>query len=80
MAIDLTHPRIRDCFDSMLEVITEKLPPDEVTTWHDRVANCENLTEAADVTAEMIGKPLTESERRMGEEARNSYILYGGML
>jgi len=80
MPIDLSQPRVRDCFDAMLEVVSDKLPPADVAKWHDRIGNCDNLTEAADVTAEMIGKPLTESERRMGEEFRNSYILYGGDL
>ena len=80
MAIDLSHPRIRDCFDSMLQVISEKLEPEQVEKWHHRIENCANLTEAADVTAEMLGKPLTDAERRMGEEARNSYILYGDSL
>ena len=80
MAIDLTNPRIRDCFDSMLEVISEELDSSQVVTWHHRIENCDNLTEAADVTAEMLGKPMTPDERVIAEEARNAYILYGDSL
>lgn len=80
MAIDLTNQRIRDCFDSMLEVITNQLGPDDVVKWHHRVENCDNLTEAADVTAEMLGKPMSAAERQIAEETRNAYILYGSAL
>jgi hypothetical protein len=80
MAIDLSNPRVRDCFDSMLQSAAETLAPEQLVKWHHRIENCDNLDQASEVTSEMCGRPMTESEKRIAREVRNSWILMGSAL
>ena len=80
MPIDLRNPRVRDCFDSMLMSAAETLTPEQLVRWHHRIENCDNLDKAAEVTSEMCGRPMTESEKRIAREVRNSLILLGDKL
>ncbi len=47
----------RDSFDAMLEAAAEVLSPQEMVQWHHRMENCENLSQGAEVTTQMIGRP-----------------------
>lgn len=80
MAIDLTNQAIRDSFDAMLEVASRRLSPEDLVRWHHRIENCDNLSQASEVTAEMVGLPMSESERRIGDEVRRTLILLGDRL
>jgi len=80
MPIDLTDPGVRASFDSMLEVASESLTPEDLVTWHHRIENCDNLSQAAEVTTEMTGRPMTDDERRVFDEVRASLILLGDKL
>ena len=75
--IDLTNKRIRDSFDAMLEAVSEVLSPEEMVVWHHRIENCDNLSQAAEVTTQMIGRPMSEAERLEADEVRQSLILFG---
>ncbi len=55
--IDLSNQRVRDSFDAMLEAAAEVLSPEEMVQWHHRMENCENLSQGAEVTTQMIGRP-----------------------
>ena len=78
--IDLSNPRVRDSFDAMLEAACEVLSPKEMVQWHHRIEKCENLSQAAEVTTQMIGRPMSDSERREADEVRQSLILFGDQL
>lgn len=80
MAIDLTNSAIRDSFDSMLEAAATYLQPRDLVRWHHRIENCDNLSQAAEVTTEMIGRPMSDSDRRIADEVRQSLILMGDRL
>lgn len=80
MAIDLTDAGVRASFDAMLEAATRALQPEDLVTWHHRIENCDNLSQAADVTTEMCGRPMTDEEREMFDEVRASLILLGDQL
>ena len=80
MAIDLRNPRVRECFDSMLMSAAKALTPEQLVKWHHRIENCDNLSQAADVTTEMCGRPMTDEEREMFDEVRASLILLGDQL
>jgi hypothetical protein len=80
MPIDLRHPGVRDSLEAMAEAARTCLGPEEQTLWRQRMDACNSLSEAADVTTEMIGRPMSESERRIAEEVRQSLILYGDQL
>ena len=41
----------------MLEAAAEVLSPEEMVQWHHRMENCENLSQGAEVTTQMIGRP-----------------------
>lgn len=64
----------------MLEAASRALAPDELVRWHHRMENCADLHEAAAVTTEMCGVPMTDDERRVATEARRSFLLFGNML
>tara|TARA_B100000959_G_C14664847_1_gene493955 strand:- start:427 stop:666 length:240 start_codon:yes stop_codon:yes gene_type:complete len=78
--IDLSNQRVRDSFDAMLEAAAEVLSPQEMVQWHHRIENCENLSQAAEVTTQMIGRPMSDTERREADEERQSLILFGDQL
>lgn len=80
MPIDLTDPGVRASFDAMLETAGEHLPPAELVRWHHRAENCDNLAQLAEVTSEMIGRPMTDREREEADEVRASLILLGDRL
>ncbi len=80
MAIDLSQQPIRDSFDAMLEVASRKLSPEDLVRWHHRIENCDNLSQAAEVTTEMIGRPMSDSARRVADEVRQTMILLGDRL
>lgn len=75
--IDLTNQSIRDSFDAMLEAASEVLSPEEMAVWHHRIENCDNLSQAAEVTTQMIGRPMSDAERAEADEVRQSLILFG---
>lgn len=75
--LDLSNKAIRESFDAMLEAATEVLSPEEVVIWHHRIENCDNLSQAAEVTTQMIGRPMSEAERLEADEVRQSLILFG---
>ena len=78
--IDLSKQAIRESFDAMLEAASEVLSPEELVTWHHRIENCDNLSQAAEVTTQMIGRPMSDDERQEADEVRQSLILYGDSL
>ena len=78
--IDLSNQRVRDFFDAMLEAAAEVLSPQEMVQWHHRIENFENLSQAAEVTTQMIGRPMSDAERREADEVRQSLILFGDQL
>ena len=80
MAIDLSNQRIRDSFDAMLEAASEVLSPEELVVWHHRIENCDNLSQAAEVTTQMVGRPMSDEERAEADEVRQSLILFGDSL
>lgn len=80
MAIDLSRQAIRDSFDAMLEAASAALSPEDLVRWHHRIENCDNLSQAAEVTTEMIGRPMSDSDRRIADEVRASLILLGDRL
>lgn len=80
MPIDLTDSGVRASFDSMLEAASAALTPEDLVVWHHRIENCDNLSQAADVTTEMCGRPMTDDERRVFDEVRASLILLGDKL
>jgi hypothetical protein len=61
----------------MLMSAAETLTPQQLVRWHHRVENCVNLDQAAEATSEMCGRSMTESEKRIAREVRNSWILLG---
>jgi hypothetical protein len=77
MAIDLTDKAIRESFDAMLEAAATYLQPQDLVRWHHRIENCDNLGQAAEVTTEMIGRPMSAKDRRIADEVRQSLILLG---
>jgi hypothetical protein len=77
MAIDLTDKAIRESFDAMLEAAGTYLQPHDLVRWHHRIENCDNLAQAAEVTTEMIGRPMSAKDRRIADEVRQSLILLG---
>jgi len=78
--LDLSHPRVRDSFDAMLEAASAGLSPEDLVRWHHRIETCDNLSQAAEVTTEMLGIPMSESERRIADEVRQSLILLGNRV
>ncbi len=80
MAIDLSNQATRDSFDAMLEAASGALSPEDLVRWHHRIENCDNLSQAAEVTTEMIGRPMSDSDRRIADEVRQSLILLGERL
>jgi hypothetical protein len=80
MTIDLSRQAIRDSFDAMLEAASTALSPEDLVRWHHRIENCDNLSQAAEVTTEMIGRPMSDSDRRIADEVRASLILLGDRL
>jgi hypothetical protein len=78
--IDLSKKAIRESFDAMLEAATEVLSPEEVVLWHHRIENCDNLSQAAEVTTQMVGRPMSREERQEADEVRQSLILHGDDL
>ncbi|MBP47128.1 MAG: hypothetical protein CMH53_04250 [Myxococcales bacterium] len=75
--IDLSNQAIRESFDAMLEAVSEVISPEELVIWHHRIENCDNLSQAAEVTTQMIGRPMSDEERQEADEVRQSLILYG---
>lgn len=75
--IDLSNQAIRESFDAMLEAVSEVISPEELVIWHHRIENCDNLSQAAEVTTQMIGRPMSNEERQEADEVRQSLILYG---
>lgn len=80
MAIDLTDKAIRESFDAMLEAASTYLQPQDLVRWHHRIENCDNLSQAAEVTTEMIGRPMSAKDRRIADEVRQSLILLGNRV
>ena len=78
MPLDLSHPRVRDSFDAMLEAASAGLSPEDLVRWHPRIETCDNLSQAAEVTTRMIGLPMNNSERRIADEVRQTLILEQG--
>lgn len=74
--LDLSNKAIRESFDAMLEAATEVLSPEEVVIWHHRIENCDNLSQAAEVTTQMIGRPMSDAERLEADEVRQALILF----
>ncbi len=64
----------------MLEAASAGLSPEDLVRWHHRIENCDNLSQAAEVTTEMLGIPMSETERRIADEVRQSLILLGDRL
>jgi Na+/phosphate symporter len=73
--LDLSHPAIRDSYEAMLEVASSELEPDELARWHHMIEACNNLSQAAEVTTRMIGRPMNDSQRRIADEVRQILIL-----
>lgn len=76
----MSHPAIRDSYEAMLEVASSKLEGDELARWHQMIEACDNLSQAAEVTTRMIGRPMNDSQRRIADEVRQSLILLGDRL
>lgn len=76
----MSHPAIRDSYEAMLEVASSKLELDELARWHQMIEACNNLSQAAEVTTRMIGRPMSDSDRRIADEVRQSLILLGDRL
>lgn len=75
MPLDLSHPVVRDSYEAMLEVATRELEPDELLRWQQMIEACDTLSEAAEVTTRMIGRPMNDSQRRIADEVRQLLIL-----
>ena len=65
MPIDLRNPRVRYCFDSMLQSAVKTLTHQQLVRWHHRIENCDNLEQAAEVNSHMCGRPMTESQNQL---------------
>jgi len=59
----------------MLEAASSELEPDELVRWHQMIEACNNLSQAAEVTTRMIGRPMSDSDRRIADEVRQILIL-----
>ena len=66
---------MRDSYEAMLEVATRELEPDELLRWQQMIEACDTLSEAAEVTTRMIGRPMNDSQRRIADEVRQLLIL-----
>lgn len=64
----------------MLEAASGNLEPEELARWHQMIDSCNNLSQAAEVTTRMIGRPMSDSQRRIADEVRQSLILLGDRL
>jgi len=80
MTLDLKDPFTRSSFDAMLSVAARRLSPEALVDWHHRIADAADLDQASDITAEMVGLPLTDEDRRIGREVRASLALLGDQL
>lgn len=76
----MSHSAVRDSYEAMLEVASSKLERDELARWHQMIEACDNLSQAAEVTTRMIGRPMNDSQRRIADEVRQSLILLGDRL
>ncbi len=80
MKLDLRNPGVRDSYEAMLEVASRRLSPEELVRWHQIIEACDNLSQAAEVTTRMIGRPMSDSDRRIADEVLQSLILLGDRL
>ena len=80
MPLDRNSPGIRDSYEAMLEAASSKLELAELARWHQMVEACDNLSQAAEVTTRMIGRPMSDSQRRIADEVRQSLLLLGDRL
>ena len=80
MALNLSDPATRASVDAMLEVAARRLSPEAFVSWHRSLSGCADLDQAAAITCEAIGSPLSESEARIAREVRASLALGGDRL
>ncbi len=73
--LPLSHPGIRDSCEAMLEVATSELEPDELERWRQMIKACASLSQAAEVTTRMVGRPMNDSERQIADAVRQILIL-----
>ena len=81
MNLDLADPATRASFDAMFKVAARRLSPEVlVDEWFPRIEQATDLDQAADITTELCGLPMSDEERRIGREVRASLALFGEQL
>jgi hypothetical protein len=64
----------------MIEVAARRLSPEAFVAWHRSLAGAADLDQAAAITCEAVGLPLSESDARIAREVRASLALVGDKL
>ena len=80
MVLTLSDPATRSSSEAMLDVATRRLSASAFLAWHNSMADAADLDQAAAITCEAIGSPLSESEARIAREVRASLALGGDKL